>query len=804
MSDLQTDLQLSLGSSYTLERELGGGGMSRVFVASEAALGRRVVVKVLAPELAEGISLERFEREIRMMASLQQANIVPLLSAGRTASLPYYTMPWVEGHSLRHVLQQQSPLSIAYGVNILRDVARALVYAHAHGIVHRDIKPDNILLSGDTAVVADFGIAKALNEARITVGDKLTQTGLGVGTPAYVAPEQAVGDPNVDHRADIYAFGCVAYEILIGSAPFHNRPLHLVVAAHIQEIPPSVASLRSGVPDALCTLVTKCLQKDPADRPQSARELLQALDNASSGPIVVERPKNSVRNIVIGGIAAAAIATFAILDWRSRAATNGAPSAGGLPAEVASLAVIPFVNVGGDSAQEYLADGMGDELATAVGKFPSIRIIGRSAAFQYRGRRDIDARAVTRALDAKFLLQGTLRQNANTLTVSTQLTDSLGGELWSDTFQRKPEELSAVRDSIVRAVSAKLRSNVSKGTASASVDRTADSTNAAALDLYLRGAYLLQRRGPGVLQSVQNFELAISKDENFARAYAGLSDALVLVPFFDGTPASDVYSRATNAAHRALALDSSLAEAHSALAIAYWNASQPDSAELEFKHAIAVEKKNFLAHFHYGRFLLVAGRVDDALKELELARQIDPISPLSAGWTAYGIFLNGDLNRAISEIERASQIDSTILPTVNFGPLLYLAANQKAEALRFTKRIPLGISMSNQAYVYAANGDTATAMRIWRGLDSRQPRPWFTDVLEASIMLAVSDTSRALSALEHSQAKSGNLWTLFIPLMDPTYDKVRHTPRFAALVRASKWNVDQFTSPRGGRVASKQ
>jgi tRNA A-37 threonylcarbamoyl transferase component Bud32/tetratricopeptide (TPR) repeat protein len=284
--ELRQQLQNTLGSTYSLERELGGGGMSRVFVAEETRLGRRVVVKVLTPELTAGISAERFEREIRLAASLQQANIVPLLNAGETDGLPYYTMPYVEGESLRHRLQKSGAMPISEAISVLRDVARALAYAHDRGIVHRDIKPDNVLLSGGAAVVTDFGIAKALSAARTHAeGATLTQMGTAIGTPAYIAPEQAAGDPDVDHRADIYSYGCMAYELIAGRSPFAERTPQRMMAAHMAESPRSISEFRPDLPESLARMVMQCLEKEPAARPQSASALMTALDSAStSGP----------------------------------------------------------------------------------------------------------------------------------------------------------------------------------------------------------------------------------------------------------------------------------------------------------------------------------------------------------------------------------------------------------------------------------------------------------------------------------------------------------------------------------------
>ena len=332
-------LQASLGSAYTLERELGGGGMSRVFVAVETRLGRRVVVKVLAPEIAAGVSAERFEREIRVAANLQQANIVPVLSAGETDGAPYYSMPYIAGESLRARLNEQGPFSVGETVNILRDVARALAYAHALGIVHRDIKPDNVLLSGGTAMVTDFGIAKAISAARAGGdADTLTQLGTAIGTPAYISPEQAAGDPAIDHRADLYSFGCMAYEMLAGQPPFANRPPQRMMAAHLTEAPRPLGELRPDVPPALGALVMRCLEKDAAARPQSAGEIVAALDGMPTS----DPGRPAMPAVLLGGPRAfwKALAAYAVACAMVAVVARAAMVVIGLPAWVFPGAMI--------------------------------------------------------------------------------------------------------------------------------------------------------------------------------------------------------------------------------------------------------------------------------------------------------------------------------------------------------------------------------------------------------------------------------------------------------------------------------
>jgi serine/threonine-protein kinase len=283
--DLAARLASALGQAFRLDRELGGGGMSRVFVAEEAAFGRSVVVKVLRPELAESINAKRFQREIHVAARLQHPHIVPLLSAGEGNGLLYYTMPFVEGESLRAKLRREGELSIADTIRIIRDVAGALAYAHKHGVIHRDIKPENVLLSDGGAVVADFGIAKALSASRAsadgTTTTTVTEQGTALGTPLYMAPEQAAGDAACDHRVDLYALGTVAYEMLTGRPPFEGRPAAQLLAAHATEEPDPVAKRRPNVPAQLAALIMACLEKHPADRPPDANQVVRALDDAT-------------------------------------------------------------------------------------------------------------------------------------------------------------------------------------------------------------------------------------------------------------------------------------------------------------------------------------------------------------------------------------------------------------------------------------------------------------------------------------------------------------------------------------------
>lgn len=346
-AELREQVQSSLGNAYSIERELGGGGMSRTYVAMEHALSRRVVVKVLSPELAAGVSVDRFRREIMLAAKLQHPHVVPVLSSGDADGLPWFTMPYVEGESLRAKLAR-GPMSISQVTGILRDVARALEFAHGHGVVHRDIKPDNVLLAGSSATVTDFGIAKAITAARTgPEGATLTMAGTSIGSPAYMAPEQAAGDPNIDHRSDIYAFGCMAYELLAGRPPFIGASPAKLLGAHLGEAPRDVRELRPDVPPVLADLVMRCLAKDPDHRPSQASDLVRVLDSVTSSGASSAAPAILAPRIRAGraiGLWAAASAFVGLIAW---AATDviGLPAwvlPGSLGIMLAGLPVIAF------------------------------------------------------------------------------------------------------------------------------------------------------------------------------------------------------------------------------------------------------------------------------------------------------------------------------------------------------------------------------------------------------------------------------------------------------------------------------
>ncbi|HEX5386736.1 MAG TPA: serine/threonine-protein kinase, partial [Gemmatimonadales bacterium] len=481
-------LRAALAGHYDVEREVGHGGTATVYLAHDRRHARPVALKVFDPVLGAAMSAERFLHEIRITAGLTHPHILPLHDSGEAAGLLYYVMPYVEGETLRERLARGEAPSMEAALRLLREVASALAYAHRSGVVHRDIKPANILIQDGHAVVADFGIARAVSRARAPRapvgspdaaagggedgGATLTGEGTTLGTPAYMSPEQARGDATVDHRADLYALGVVMYELLAGAHPFGARPPKELIAAHIAEAPPPLSARRPDVAPALAALVMRCLEKDPAARPQSAEDVVAALDAArpaGEGAGTRASRRLSTRAVVVlvavvvALVTAGALLTTRGLEARHQAATTAAATPTGTGAggarnlsSIHRVAVLPFVNTGGASADDYFSDGLTDELAHALAHLPGMQVAGRTSSYSFKGK-SATAREIGRALGVDALVNGTVRRAGDRLRVTTQLVSTANGTvLWDSIYESPSRDVFAVQDEFTRAIVAAL------------------------------------------------------------------------------------------------------------------------------------------------------------------------------------------------------------------------------------------------------------------------------------------------------------------------------------------------------------
>ncbi len=788
MTELRDQLQATLGDCYSIERELGGGGMSRVFVARDVTLGRDVVVKVISPESAEGLSAERFAREVKLAARLQQANIVPVLTAGTAGNLPYYTMPFVRGESLRIRIASGNAPGIRESVNILRDVARALAYAHAEGVVHRDIKPDNILLSGGAAVVTDFGIAKAIAVSQTMDSGSataITQTGISLGTPAYMAPEQALGDPTTDQRADIYAWGVVAWELLAGAHPFAGRTtMQALITAHVTEPAPSLSDRRPEVPAQLSALVMRCLEKNPASRPASAKELLAAVESLNgseaSHEIAVEhtqKPRRNYARIMIGAaLISASIAVIAILRVRSGAPPVSADK---------SLAVLPFSTGIGDTANIYLAEGIADEVSNTLGQVPGLRVAGRISSARLASR-NATPQEVGTTLHVGTVLDGTVRREGDRIHVTAELSNANDGTvLWHDDYQRAAGDIFAVQDEIARAIAGQLQVTLSDpGTGSLARSGTSDAT---AYDLYLKGMYLYRRRGPGIADAISTLERATARDTMFARAWAGLSNALTVSSSYLPMHTSEVLPRARQAAERAVRLDPALPDAHDALGYVDAESFKWNAADSEFAHAIALDPHAAEPRYRLGYSLMNQARAADAILELRRAVANDPLYFLSTDYLGWAEADLGRTAEGVADIRRGLTLEPNSITSLCLIALAYdIAANP--DSARFYARQIVAAStqparIGTAAQILARNGDRAGAEALVRRLEATPATEWTRWTGLTLAYIGLGDTTRAITAMQHAAAGDGDELPTYLARMN-----LPSRPRVVAVLR--RYNLD--------------
>jgi serine/threonine-protein kinase len=768
--DLRDQLQATLGGGYSIERELGGGGMSRVFVARDEALGRDVVVKVIAPENAEGLSVERFTREVKLAARLQQANIVPVLSAGTSGSLPYYTMPFVRGQSLRARVSDGAPLTIAEAVSILRDVARALAYAHAEGVVHRDIKPENILLSGGAAVVTDFGIAKAIVASRTLDGagtTGITRAGTSLGTPAYMAPEQALGDPATDFRADIYSWGVVAWELLGGAHPFEGRStMQALIAAHVAEAPPSLSAQRPDVPESLARLVMRCLDKNPANRPASATELLAALESVNtSGENSAPRPsalpiapptrtsRRAKISVIAGALMLAALATVFVMQRSPRAAPPATQDK--------SLAVLPLVATGGDTANSYLGEGIAEDVSNTLAQVPGLRLAGRSSAARI-ARSGMSVQEIAKSLGVGAVLDGTVRRVNDHIRVTIELTSGADASvIWRESYDRPAKDIFAVQEDIARAIAGQLQVTLAGAGASAE----GGTRDPVAYDLYLRGMYHFRRRGAALTEAISDFEQAIARDSNFARAWAGLSSALTVEPNYLDVRMSDVLPRARQAADRAVRLDSALSAAH--LALGYVLAESFDwvPAEAELRRAIELDPGAAEPRYRLGYLMINMHRPAEAIPVLQQAKARDPMHFLIAIYLGAAQLSVGQTTEGVAEERRGFDLEPENIATLSMSASGYILAKMPDSA-KATARHLLAVTQNAgrrgiAASVLASAGERKEAEAIVRELEALPEGTWTRSTGLAIGYFGMGDTARAVTYMERAAIGDGDLFVLY-------------------------------------------
>ena len=774
MLEILARLKAALADRYAIDRELGHGGTATVYLAQDLKHGRSVAVKVLRPELAAALGAERFLREIEIAARLTHPHILPLHDSGEAAGFLYYVMPFVQGESLRDRLHREPQLPIDEAVKIAREVATALSHAHSQDVVHRDIKPENILVSGGEAVVADFGIARAIVAAG---AETLTDTGLAVGTPGYMSPEQATGAMQLDGRSDVYSLGCVLYEMLAGHPPFLGTTAQEILARHSLDAVPPLRTIRPELPEAVELAVRKALAKSPADRFATAAAFSEAMTQASTPPSFARRAARPAVFVAAG--VAAFVTGYALL--------TRPPSSSDEPGQ--SIAVLPFKNIGGDVNNEPFSDGMTDEITTALGKVEGLRVAARSAAFRFKGK-NVVPEEIGRQLHVLYVLDGGVRMGGNRRRVSAQLINvARGNEIWAEEYDRdaRDRDVFVVQDEITRAIVAALRVHLS-GPASAALAEHA-TVSPEAHDLYLQGRYFFARRDSASLRKAQDyFERAIQKDSSYALAWAGLSDAYSHIGVFGYVPPRAVYAKAKAAALQALALDSTLAGAHTSLGfIALFYDWDWPTAGRQFDRALALDPRYPDAHLFHGWYFVATNRMDDAIREVQTAVNLEPFSSVNNARLSSMLFLARRYDEALAQSLRVLELDSLVPGPAGRGDLAraYLWLGRCAESLAALEGRPVFSAIFSGGllgYAYARCGRRAQALaeldRL--GAVAREGR-YVSHYALAMIHAGLGDNERALAELDSAYVERA--WAMFTLRVDPAFDGLRADPRFGRLLK---------------------
>lgn len=735
-------LGTTLSDRYAVEGELGRGGMATVYLALDQRHGRKVAVKVLAPEIAASLGAERFLREIRIAARLVHPHILPLIDSGESAGLLYYVTPHVTDGSLRERLTAAGRLPLADAIRIAREIGSALDYAHREGFLHRDVKPENILFADGHAVLADFGIARACGSVGSGV---VTGVGIALGTPEYMSPEQAAGERELTSASDLYGLACVLYEMLTGEPPLRGVGARVTLAKQVTEFPRPMRVLRPELPARVEQALARALAKDPLERYPAAAELITAMQGEGPDPD---------RGIHASGIGRC-------------------------------IAVLPLVNASPDPENDYLSDGITDELINALAKVEGLRVASRTSVFALKGKPQ-DARAIGALLGAAWILEGAVRRAGDRLRITAQLSSTDDGRLlWSARYDRTFADVFAIQEEIAGTIVATLRATSFADFAQPTPKRYTE--NLKAYGLYLKGRYAWNKRTQeGVTEAIGYFEQAIQEDSRYAPAYTGLADSYALQLDYRSVPVAEGFARAEAYARQALELDDTLAEAHASLAWSLfiydwdWEASRR-----EFERAIELDPAYATAHQWYAFWLAAHGRFDQALVESHTALELDPASisiRRTVGWIYY---YARRYDQARYHLARTIAINPTAEESYRALGLVLAQQGHWVEAERVIRE---GMTLpgtgtytkASLGYVLARAGRRAEAEAVLAELEARNRQDYVSPVAFATLHLGLDHRDEALAWAERAHAERRG-WLAYFKV-NPLVDPLRGEPGFQSLL----------------------
>ena len=740
MAQMLASFASALADRYAVERELGRGGMATVYLAEDKKHGRKVAIKVLRPGLAASLGAERFLQEIGIAARLSHPHIVPLIDSGEANGMLYYVQPFIPGGSLRERLDVERQLGIKETLRIAQEVGAGLDYAHRNRFVHRDVKPENVLFADGHALLADFGVAQVYS---VSGTEGITEAGIAIGTPEYMSPEQASGEPHLSNASDIYSLACVVYEMLAGTPPVRGSGSRATIAKQVTDVPRPLRALRPDAPAHVERTLARALAKDPGERFPTVAEFVAALQR--------EQPSPGAIGSVIGR----------------------------------SIAVLPFVNASPDRENEYLSDGITDELINALAKVEGLRVASRTSVFALKGKPQ-DVRAIGALLGAAWVLEGTLRRAGERLRITAQLSSTEDGQLlWSERYDRTLADVFAIQEEIARTIVDTLRVTSFADFAAPSPKRYTESI--AAYGLYLRGRFAWNTRTQeGITEAIRYFEQAIAEDPRYAPAYTGLADSYALQLDYRSVPVAEGFALAKQYARKALELDETVAEAHASLA---WSVFIYDwdweAAGQEFRRAVELDPRYATAHQWYAFWFAAHGRLEEALVEAHTALELDPASVSirrTVGWLCY---YARRYDQARYHLARAIAMNPTAAETYRILGLVFAYQGDWAEAERVLREgmtLPGAATYTTAAlgYVLARTGKRAEAEGLLADLEAQRRVDYVSPVAFATLYIGLDDPQHALDWMERALEERRG-WLAYLRV-NPLLDPLRGEPRFQALI----------------------